>query len=112
VKPAIPSVITAAGLALSIAALAWRAPLLMVGALACDIADGWVARRLQVCSRFGAEFDWATDACIAAAVAATVSPWALAPLVVWQAVARTREWKTSGRVAVVIVWGALRWGLA
>ncbi|TXH58025.1 MAG: CDP-alcohol phosphatidyltransferase family protein [Desulfurellales bacterium] len=72
----IPSAITIIGAALS---LAWllRAVPWWIGAfgLACDVLDGFIARRLQVETEFGSLLDWSVDMTLfALAITRSFSP--------------------------------------
>ncbi|MDF2782538.1 MAG: CDP-alcohol phosphatidyltransferase, partial [Geminicoccaceae bacterium] len=72
-------------------ALGWTLAGLIAVALALDAVDGWLARRLQLVSSFGARFDLEVDALLLLILA----------LLVWQA----------GRVdAWVLAIGLLRYG--
>ena len=55
-------------------AAAWIGVVVASAALALDGLDGWLARRLQVASEFGARFDMETDALLL--VALTLLAWA------------------------------------
>jgi len=59
----------------------------MIGvSIACDIADGFVARSTHSASQFGLEFDSLSDVVAFGAAPATLAyAWALAPLHVWAA---------------------------
>lgn len=112
----VPALFTLAGLAFGLGGIvlgisvAW--PLLLVS-IACDLADGFFARRLDAVSRFGANLDWSVDVFLAHTMiwtlmqplhAAIVS----APLVVIQVVVYTEGKRVSGRVAV---WSLAAWSV-
>ncbi len=94
---AAPSCVTLLGLGLSLFFLQGGAWWFGVLGLCCDLADGYLARRLDVASLFGARLDWSVDT-LCAALAGAVLWWpllALLPLV-W-ALAESLQVKFSGR---------------
>lgn len=67
----------------------WLVPGVAAAILALDGIDGWLARRAQRCSAFGARFDMETDAALALVLAALVWQAGLAGLwVLWLGLAR------------------------
>lgn len=105
----VPSLITLAGLMVSVGGIAFRLPVLLLLGLAFDVLDGATAREYGVQTAYGAAFDWHTDVAIAAALACMLSPMLLIAWVPWVALASVRGIRVSGRaaftVAIAIVWG-------
>jgi phosphatidylglycerophosphate synthase len=67
----------------------WLVPAVAAVILAADGIDGWLARRANRCSDFGARFDMETDAALALLLAALIWQTGLAgPWVLWLGLAR------------------------
>jgi len=98
----LPSLITMIGAACSAAWLAGAPWYLAIVALLLDDLDGWTARRLRVCTKFGAELDWHLDVIVCAAIAARFTPWLLCVLAPWLALAKSKSWRISLRAAMTI----------
>jgi phosphatidylglycerophosphate synthase len=109
-----PALFTLAGLAFGLGgivlgvAVAWP---LLLASVACDVADGFIARQLDAVSRFGANLDWSVDVFLAHTMiwtlakpltAAVIS----APLLLLQVTVYTEGKRVSGRVAV---WAVAAW---
>lgn len=108
-RAVVPTLITLAGLAISLVALTLEEPLLAASLLgigqACDLADGSAARALGVASRAGAVADRTADAIVCYAAAAAIHPViglavavVMLPVQAWTE-ATDRRW--SGRAASV-----------
>jgi CDP-diacylglycerol--serine O-phosphatidyltransferase len=73
-----------------------------------DLADGWLARRLDAATDFGARLDWSSDCAVAAAVYVAIGCW---PAVALAAVLQALTWpragaappRVSGRSAAVLL---------
>lgn len=102
IDAAIPSLITLLGHLASLAWLAGAHPLFAMLGLACDVADGWSARRLGTASDFGSLYDWQVDCTMATLVAGRLGWWPLVALLVPLQVALRQEGiRFSGRALLV-----------
>jgi phosphatidylglycerophosphate synthase len=115
-KHVAPSLLSLVGILLSAAWLVGAPWVFALFALVFDALDGALARALNASTRFGANLDFTGDTLVAALTLARVgavlgTPVALVvglpALVTWQAWARTREVRVSGRAALVFVCLAL-----
>jgi phosphatidylglycerophosphate synthase len=107
-RRSIPHAITFIGHGLT---LAWLlgAPL-WVGAvgLICDAVDGFSARRLRVCSRYGALYDWTVDVTACALVMERLGALPLLlVLVPFQVHGHLKGWHFSGRAFASIALAVL-----
>lgn len=113
----LPSLVTVLGLGCGLAGLALVpctttpiGPALLLGSLVLDLVDGFLARRLRAETIAGAELDWHADVALAHLAAwGFLGDWAVLGLVLWQASARARAWRSSGRAAVFLVVIAKQW---
>lgn len=107
-----PTVMTACGFVLGLFAVSEGSWVAGAASLACDVADGWLARRLRASSDFGAMLDWCTDTVLAVALVliwfpAAAHPYALSGLILWQAVHAELDiapHRTSGRALLWVPW--------
>lgn len=105
----VPHALTLAGGGASIVGAAWLAArpelgasLLLLGWL-CDIADGWLARRLGVASDFGAQLDWAVDTAVVHVMLALFGHlWAVLPLALLQARSLVLEERSQRSAAGIV----------
>lgn len=105
--PVLPCAVTVLGFALGVIGIltfpSKEAGWYLVASLALDVLDGLIARRLRAETSFGAELDWASDTALAFGLAWLYWPtFAVLGLFVWQAIARTKSLKFSGRTLMTI----------
>jgi phosphatidylglycerophosphate synthase len=100
----IPSLVTCAGHALTIAWLLGAPWAVGVFGLLFDALDGFLARRLGVETCFGADYDWAVDVSTAVLICARLHVlWLALAIVPLAVLLRHRGLHVSGRAALTFV---------
>lgn len=89
----VPSAITCTGAGLSFAGLVAHLPLLLLMGLACDLLDGYCARRLDAVTSFGAKLDWGVDRVVV--IAALPLVFGTLPMLLVGACACVLAWEIS-----------------